>query len=106
MYQHLSTMKTEDLASAYSTMTAPKETPKAEDPVKPEDDSAEKMAAEPAADAPKDAEMPMADDEKGEDEKKEKEDDDEEEVKENLDVLLQAEKSLSDLRHLHFSSLQ
>ena len=105
MYQHLSTMKTEDLASAYSTMTTPKEMSKAEDPAKPEDDSAEKMAAEPAADAPKDAEMPMADDEKGEDEKKEKEDDDEEEVKENLDVLLQAEKSLSEAFRSKASSL-
>ena len=105
MYQHLSTMKTEDLASAYSTMTAPKETPKAEDPVKPEDDSAEKMAAEPAADAPKDAEMPKADDEKGEDEKKEKEEDDEEKVEEGLDVLLQAEKSLSEAFRSKASSL-
>ena len=105
MYQHLSTMKTEDLASAYSTMTAPKETPKAEDPVKPEDDSAEKMAAEPAADAPKDAEMPKADDEKGEDEKKEKEDDDEKKVEEGLDVLLQAEKSLSEAFRSKASSL-
>jgi hypothetical protein len=105
MYQHLSTMKTEDLASAYSTMTTPKEMSKAEDPAKPEDDSAEKMAAEPAADAPKDAEMPMADDEKGEDEKKEKEEDDEEEVKENLDVLLQAEKSLSEAFRSKASSL-
>ena len=104
MYQHLSTMKTEDLASAYSTMTTPKEMSKAEDPAKPEDDSVEKMAAEPAADAPKDAEMPMADDEKGEDEKKEKEDDDEE-VKENLDVLLQAEKSLSEAFRSKASSL-
>lgn len=49
MYQHLSTMKTEDLASAYSTMTTSKELPKAEDPAKPEDDSAEKMEAEPEA---------------------------------------------------------
>jgi hypothetical protein len=105
MYQHLSTMKTEDLASVYSTLTAPKETPEDEDSVKPEDDSAEKMAAEPAADAPKDAEMPMADDEKGEDEKKEKEEDDEEEVKEGLDVLLQAEKSLSEAFRSKASSL-
>ena len=105
MYQHLSTMKTEDLANVYSTLTTPQETPKAEEPAKPEDDSAEKMAAEPMADAPKDAEKPEASDEKGEDEKKEKEEDNEDEVKEGLDVLLQAEKSLSEAFRSKASSL-
>jgi hypothetical protein len=106
MYQHLSTMKTEDLASVYSTLTAPKETPEDEDPAADaEDDSEEKMTAEPKEYASEDAETPEASDEKGEDEKKEKEEDDEEEVKEGLDVLLQAEKSLSEAFRSKASSL-
>lgn len=95
MYQHLSTMKTEDLANVYSTLTTPQETPKAEEPkAKSEDDSEAEKADEKGEDEQQpEAEKSAAD--KAEDDK-EQEDKKEDDVKENLDVLLQAETSLSE----------
>ena len=90
MYQHLSTMKTEDLANVYSTLTTPQETPKAEEPKAGSEDDSE---AEKADKKGEDEQQPEAEKSADDEEQKDKKDDD---VKENLDVLLQAETSLSE----------
>ena len=90
MYQHMSSMKTEDLANIYSSLKSPKEMPEAEEPkADSEDDSEAKKADEKGEDEQQPEAEKSADDE----EQKDKKDDD---VKENLDVLLQAETSLSE----------
>lgn len=96
MYQHLSTMKTEDLANVYSTLTTPQETPKAEEPkAGSEDDSEAEKADEKGEDEQQpEAEKSAAD--KAEDDKEKEDKKEEDDVKENLDVLLQAETSLSE----------
>ena len=90
MYQHMSTMKTEDLANVYSTLTTPQETPKAEEPKAGSEDDSE---AEKADEKGEDEQQPEAEKSADDEEKDKKEKDD---VKENLDVLLQAETSLSE----------
>ena len=90
MYQHMSTMKTEDLANVYSTLTTPQETPKAEEPKAGSEDDSE---AEKADEKGEDEQQPGAEKSADDEEKDKKEKDD---VKENLDVLLQAETSLSE----------
>lgn len=93
MYQHMSTMKTEDLANVYSTLTTPQETPKAEEPkAGSEDDSEAKKADEKG----EDEQQPEAEKSAEGEDDKEKEDKKEDDVKENLDILLQAETSLSE----------
>ena len=93
MYQHLSTMKTEDLANVYSTLTTPQETPKAEEPKAGSEDDSE---AEKADEKGEDEQQPEAEKSAEGEDDKEKEDKKEDDVKENLDVLLQAETSLSE----------
>ena len=93
MYQHLSTMKTEDLANVYSTLTTPQETPKAEEPKAGSEDDSE---AEKADKKGEDEQQPEAEKSAEGEDDKEKEDKKEDDVKENLDVLLQAETSLSE----------
>jgi len=95
MYQHMSSMKTEDLANIYSSLKSPKEMPEAEEPkAGSEDDSEAEKADEKGEDEQQpEAEKSAAD--KAEDDK-EQEDKKEDDVKENLDVLLQAETSLSE----------
>jgi hypothetical protein len=93
MYQHLSTMKTEDLANVYSTLTTPQETPKAEEPKAGSEDDSE---AEKADEKGEDEQKPEAEKSAEGEDDKEKEDKKEDDVKENLDVLLQAETSLSE----------
>jgi hypothetical protein len=93
MYQHLSTMKTEDLANVYSTLTTPQETPKAEEPKAGSEDDSE---AEKADEKGEDQQQPEAEKSAEGEDDKEKEDKKEDDVKENLDVLLQAETSLSE----------
>ena len=118
MYSHLQSMKTEDLANVYQTLTTPSEVPKAEEPAAPDADSgkapedADKPADEPKAaedkpaeDAPE-AEKPTEDEpkaaddaeKKDEEEKSEEEDNEEEKKKvdENVKLLLAAEKSLTE----------
>ena len=90
MYQHMSSMKTEDLANVYSSLKSPKEMPEAEEPKAGSEDDSE---AEKADEKGEDEQQPEA--EKSADDK-EKEDKKEDDVKENLDVLLQAETSLSE----------
>jgi hypothetical protein len=90
MYQHMSTMKTEDLANVYSTLTTPQETPKAEEPKAGSEDDSE---AEKADEKGEDEQQPEAEKSADDEEKDKKEKDG---VKENLDVLLQAETSLSE----------
>ena len=77
MYQHMSSMKTEDLANIYSSLKSPKEMPE----------------AEKADEKGEDEQQPEAEKSADDEEQKDKKDDD---VKENLDVLLQAETSLSE----------
>jgi len=94
VYQHMSTMKTEDLANVYQTLTTPSETPKAEEPeAKGSNDSKEEA---PKADKADDDKGEKADDKKDEvkndEKKKEKKDD----VKENLDAAISAETQLSE----------
>jgi hypothetical protein len=91
MYQHMSTMKTEDLANVYSTLTTPQETPKAEEPKAGSEDDSE---AEKADEKGEDEQQPEA--EKSADDEEEKDKKEKDDVKENLDVLLQAETSLSE----------
>ena len=93
MYQHMSTMKTEDLANVYSTLTTPQETPKAEEPKAGSEDDSE---AEKADEKGEDEQQPDAEKSAEGEDDKEKEDKKEDDVKENLDVLLQAETSLSE----------
>lgn len=93
MYQHMSTMKTEDLANVYSTLTTPQETPKAEEPKAGSEDDSE---AEKADEKGEDEQQPEAEKSAEGEDDKEKEDKKEDDVKENLDVLLQAETSLSE----------
>jgi hypothetical protein len=93
MYQHLSTMKTEDLANVYSTLTTPQEMPKAEEPKAGSEDDSE---AEKADEKGEDEQQPEAEKSAEGEDDKEKEDKKEDDVKENLDVLLQAETSLSE----------
>jgi hypothetical protein len=95
MYQHLSTMKTEDLANVYSTLTTPQETPKAEEPAAPKVDPEAPKADEKGEDEQQPEAEKSADDkaEDGKEEDDKKKDDD---VKENLEVLMQAETSLSE----------
>jgi hypothetical protein len=93
MYQHLSTMKTEDLANVYSTLTTPQETPKAEEPKAGSEDDSE---AEKADEKGEDEQQPEAEKSAEGEDDKEQEDKKEDDVKENLDVLLQAETSLSE----------
>ena len=93
MYQHLSTMKTEDLANVYSTLTTPQETPKAEEPKAGSEDDSE---AEKADEKGEDEQQPEAEKSAEGEDDEEKEDKKEDDVKENLDVLLQAETSLSE----------
>ena len=136
MYQHLSSMKTEDLSNVYQTLKTPTEVPTAEKP-KPGEDSEEKPTDDAKAekdgeeaskddkdtetdkkkvDESEESEEEKKDDEESEDEKSDKmddsekdseskkededEEDDEEEskknVKENLDVLMKAEKTLTE----------
>jgi len=90
MYQHMSSMKTEDLANVYSSLKSPKEMPEAEEPKAGSEDDSE---AEKADEKGEDEQQPEA--EKSADDK-EKEDKKEDDVKENLNVLLQAETSLSE----------
>ena len=78
VYQHMSTMKTEDLANVYQTLTTPSETPKAEEPKAGSDDSKK------VDDGKKDDE---------DDDKKKKEKD---AVKEDLDAAIAAETTLSE----------
>jgi len=95
MYQHLSTMKTEDLANVYSTLTTPQETPKAEEPAAPKVDP----EAQKADDKGEDEQQPEAEksaDDKAEDDKEEDDKKKDDDVKENLEVLMQAETSLSE----------
>ena len=92
VYQHMSTMKTEDLANVYQTMTTPSETPKADEPKSGSDDSKEDPKSDEKSDEKGDK---KADDDKKEDEdekKKEKKDN----VKENLDAVIAAETTLSE----------
>ena len=94
MYQHLSTMKTEDLANVYSTLTTPQETPKAEEPKAGSEDDSE---AEKADEKGEDEQQPEAEKSaEGEDDKEKEDKKEKDDVKENLDVLLQAETSLSE----------
>ena len=88
MYQHMSTMKTEDIANVYSTLTTPQETPKAEEPAAP------KIADEKGEDEKPEAEK--SDSDKGEDDKEEEDKKEDDDVKESLEVLMQAETSLSE----------
>ena len=88
MYQHMSTMKTEDIANVYSTLTTPQETPKAEEPAAP------KVADEKGEDEKPEAEK--SDSDKGEDDKEEEDKKEDDDVKESLEVLMQAETSLSE----------
>jgi hypothetical protein len=95
MYQHLSTMKTEDLANVYSTLTTPQETPKAEEPAAPEVDPEAPKADEKGEDEQQPEAEKSADD-KAEDDKEEDDKKKDDDVKENLEVLMQAETSLSE----------
>lgn len=95
MYQHLSTMKTEDLANVYSTLTTPQETPKAEEPAAPEVDPEAPKADEKGEDEQQPEAEKSADD-KAEDDKEEDDKKKDADVKENLEVLMQAETSLSE----------
>jgi hypothetical protein len=90
MYQHMSSMKTEDLANIYSSLKSPKEMPEAEEPkAGSEEDSEAEKADEKGEDEQQPEAEKSADDEEQKDEK-------EDDVKENLNVLLQAETSLSE----------
>ena len=95
MYQHLSTMKTEDLANVYSTLTTPQETPKAEEPAAPEVDPEAPKADEKGEDEQQ-PEAEKSDDGKAEDDKEKEDKKEDDDVKENLEVLMQAETSLSE----------
>ena len=95
MYQHLSTMKTEDLANVYSTLTTPQETPKAEEPAAPKVDPEAQKADEKGEDEQQPEAEKSADD-KAEDDKEEDDKKKDDDVKENLEVLMQAETSLSE----------
>jgi len=95
MYQHLSTMKTEDLANVYSTLTTPQETPKAEEPAAPKVDPEAPKADEKGEDEQQPEAEKSADD-KAEDDKEEDDKKKDDDVKENLEVLMQAETSLSE----------
>jgi hypothetical protein len=102
VYQHMSTMKTEDLANVYQTMTTPSETPKADEPKAGSDDSkAEKSddkkddKADDKADDKKEDDSEKSDDkkdDKDEEKKKEKKD----AVKEDLDAAIASETTLSE----------
>lgn len=110
VYQQLVNMKTEDVANVYSTLVNPELPPKAEEPSpmqtgdtstdkgvqkeedeKPDTDDADEAGEEEGPEHEK-SESPK--DEKGEQEKGDKDED--EDMKESLNVLLSAEKSLTE----------
>lgn len=103
VYQQLATMKTEELSNVYATLVNPALPPKAEEPAPMQtgDDSADKdgekeQDAAPAAPATPTGDAGEADD-AGEDEDEDDGDDTEDKTtKESLEVLMQAEKSLSE----------
>lgn len=90
MYSHLQSMKTEDLANVYSTLTTPAQTPKAEEP-KADTDS-DKKAPE-AEEEPKNDETPKAD---AEDYDDEEEDEKKKEVDEQVDALFNSDSTLTE----------
>lgn len=111
VYQQLVNMKTEDVANVYSTLVNPELPPKAEEPAPMQtgDTSTDKDERKEAAETepekledPADAEEDNDDESSDEDEKSEDEggeDEDEkkdEDMKESLNVLLKAEKSLTE----------
>lgn len=124
MYSHLQSMKTEDLANVYSTLTTPTQTPKADEPapdvdsdkapedadkgVEPKVDEPkaeepkgdepvdDKAKEEPKAEEPKDADDAEKKDDDKESEEKDEDEDDKKEVDESVDILLAAEKSLTE----------
>lgn len=116
MYTHLQSMKAEDLANVYQTLTTPTEVPKADEPAPDADADKAPVDADKAVEEPKDAEKDSADekdteekpakaDEKPADEKGDSKEDDEDEedkkdtekkVDEQVDALVAAEASLSE----------
>jgi len=87
MYQHLSSMKTEDLANVYQTLTTPTEVPKADEP-KPDADSEKTPDADAKAPVDGEEEAPVKGDEDEKDaetDKKVDEADESEEPKKNDD---------------------
>jgi hypothetical protein len=101
VYQQLATMKTEELSNVYATLVNPALPPQAQEPTPMQtgDDSAEKdgekeQDAAPAAPATPTGDAGEADD-AGEDED-EGDDAEDKTTKESLEVLMQAEKSLSE----------
>lgn len=101
VYQQLATMKTEELSNVYATLVNPALPPKAEEPAPMQtgDDSADKdgekeQDAAPAAPATPTGDAGEADD-AGEDED-DGDDAEDKTTKESLEVLMQAEKSLSE----------
>ena len=108
VYQQLATMKTEELSNVYATLVNPALPPKAEEPAPMQtgDDSTDKgmqKEQEEAPELPADVTDPekaadageKEDDDEGEDED-EGDEDEKETTKESLEVLMQAEKSLSE----------
>jgi hypothetical protein len=105
VYQQLATMKTEELSNVYATLVNPALPPKAEEPspLQTGDDSTDKgmqKEQEEAPELPTDVTNPEKADDEGEDEGDEDEDEgdetEDETTKESLEVLMQAEKSLSE----------
>ena len=106
VYQQLATMKTEELSNVYATLVNPALPPKAEEPTPKQtgDDSTDKgmqKEQEEAPELPADVTDPEKADDAGEKEDDDKEEDEGDEAekettKESLEVLMQAEKSLSE----------
>ena len=110
VYQQLVNMKTEDVANVYSTLVNPELPPKAEEPSpmqtgddstdkglqKKEDDSEKKDEADADEADAKEDEKGGEEDDKGEEDKGDDDKDDADDMKEGLNVLLQAEKSLTE----------
>lgn len=106
VYQQLATMKTEELSNVYATLVNPALPPKAEEPAPMQtgDDSTDKgmqKEQEEAPELPADVTDPEKADDAGEKEDDDKEEDEGDEAekettKESLEVLMQAEKSLSE----------
>lgn len=106
VYQQLATMKTEELSNVYATLVNPALPPKAEEPAPMQtgDDSTDKgmqKEQEEAPELPADVTDPEKADDAGEKEDDDKEEDEGDEAekettKESLEVLMKAEKSLSE----------
>lgn len=118
VYQQLVNMKTEDVANVYSTLVNPELPPKAEEPspMQTGDDSTDKGVQKEEDEKPEDekADADEADakedekggeEDKGEEDKGEDDKDDADDMKEGLNVLLQAEKSLTEDFRTKASSL-